>query len=117
MRHDIYTLPEISLVGGQTETFQFRLFNANGEPFGGCTGNFAVVDFSNQEGDPLISKDFTVDDSTNIAVVSLASGDTLDLYGKYIYQLTLCDIQDNVDIPNQGIMQIAHNINRGFLES
>lgn len=117
MRHDIYTLPEITMVGGQTETLQFRLFDANGDPFSGASGNFAVVDFSDQEGDPVISKAVDISlGGSNIASVDLAPSDTLELHGKYIYQLTLYDTSDNVEIPGQGIMQITHNINQSFLD-
>ena len=45
------------------------------------------------------------DDETgvkNIATVDLVPNDTLGLYGKYIYQITIKDIDGEVEIPNQG---------------
>lgn len=124
MRHDIYTLPEVVFVSGQSNTLRWRLFTVAKQPFNadGCTGNFAVVDYSDQTGDPLISKplDFVVgDDETgvkNIAVVDLEPDDTLGLYGKYIYQITIKDVDGEVEIPNQGFLQITHNINESFLK-
>lgn len=124
MRHDIYTMPEVVFVAGQSNTLRWRLFTMAHYPFNanGCTGNFAVVDYSDQTGDPLISKPLTFsigDDETgikNIASVDLEPNDTLGLYGKYIYQITIKDVDGEAEIPNQGFLQIAHNINKSFLK-
>lgn len=123
MRHDIYTLPEIVIIGGQSATIRWRLFTEANTPFNanGCTGNFSVVDYSNPNDDPLIDKSLTFsvgDDETgikNIASVDLSPSDTLDMQGKYIYQIQIRDIDGEAEIPNQGIMQITHNINTTFL--
>ena len=123
MRHDIYTMPEVMFVAGQSNTLRWRLFTSTHAPFNadGCTGNFAVVDYSDQTGDPLISKPvqfFLVDYETgakNIAQVDLEPRDTKGLHGKYIYQITIMDIDGEVEIPNQGFLQITHNINESFL--
>ena len=123
MRHDIYTMPDVVFVSGQSNTLRWRLFTISGAPFNadGCTGNFAAVDYSDQTGEPLISKPlrFLVGDESgkkNIAEVDLEPRDTLELHGKYIYQITIKDIDGEVEIPNQGFLQIAHNINEGFLK-
>lgn len=124
MRHDIYTMPEVVFVSGQSNTLRWRLFTMTHVPFNadGCTGNFAVVDYSDQTGDPLISKSlkFVVgDDETgvkNVATVDLLPQDTLGLYGKYIYQITIKDVDGEAEIPNQGFLQITHNINESFLK-
>lgn len=124
MRRDIYTLPEVVFVSGQSNTLRWRLFTPTKRPFNAdaCIGNFAVVDYSDQTGDPLISKplEFVVgDDETgvkNVAVVDLEPDDTLGLHGKYIYQITIKDVDGEVEIPNQGFLQITHNINEGFLK-
>lgn len=128
MRHDIYTLPEVVFVSGQSNTLRWRLFTKAGVPYNadGCTGNFAVVDYSDQTGDPLISKslyfivDPDADDSEtavkHIACVDLTPSDTLGLDGKYIYQITIKDIDGEAEIPNQGFFQITHNINESFLK-
>lgn len=124
MRHDIYTMPEIIFVSGQSNTLRWRLFTPAKLPFNaeGCTGNFSVVDYSDKTGDPLISKPLTFvigDDETkvkNIAVVELSPDDTLGLYGKYIYQITIRDVDGEVEIPNQGFLLISHNINESFLK-
>lgn len=124
MRQDIYTLPEVVFVSGQSNSFRWRLFTAAKVPFNasGCSGNFAAVDYSDKTGDPLISKPLTFsvgDDETgamNIASVDLEPDDTLGLWGKYIYQITIRDVDGEAEIPNHGILHIAHNINESFLK-
>lgn len=124
MRHDIYSMPEIVFVSGQSNTLRWRLFTVKNVPFNaeGCTGNFSIVDYSDKTGDPLISKPlkfFIGDDENgvkNVAVVDLIPKDTLGLAGKYIYQITIKDIDGEVEIPNQGFLLISHNINESFLK-
>ena len=124
MRHDIYTLPEVVFVSGQSLTLRWRLWTVKNVPFNadGCTGNFSVVDYSDKTGDPLITKllqFFIGVDETgakNIASVDLIPDDTLGLYGKYIYQITIKDIDGEAEIPNQGFLLISHNINESFLK-
>lgn len=124
MRQDIYTLPEIPFVAGQSNTLRWRLFTQSHVPFNaeGCIENFSIVDYSDQTGDPLISKplQFVIGDNErgtkNVATVDLLPSDTLGLYGKYIYQITIKDIDGEAEIPNQGFLQITHNINESFLK-
>lgn len=122
MRHDIYTMPEIMFVSGQSKTIRWRLFKSKNVPFNAerCVGNFSVVDYSDKTGDSLISKSLTFseddDGILSIATVDLSSSDTLGLYGKYIYQIIIKDRYNNdAEIPNQGILLIFHNINEKFL--
>ena len=125
MRSDIYTLPQITFVAGQSQTLRWRLLTQSKYPFNAndCTGNFAVVDYSDKYSDPLISKplSFVVDDNKNevknIATVELLPTDTLGFSGKYIYQIIIKDIKGKTEIPNQGILLISHNINESFLQS
>lgn len=122
MRHDIYTMPEIMFVSGQSKTIRWRLFKSKNIPFNAerCSGNFSVVDYSDKTGDTLISKSLTFskddDGVLSIATVNLSSSDTIGLYGKYIYQITIKDRYNNdAEIPNQGILLIFHNINEQYL--
>ena len=121
MRNDIYTMPTIDFVGGQSNTINWRMYTRGGSPYNakGCVGNFSVVDYSDQTGEPVISKIVTfkigIEGVMNVASVDLAPSDTLHLDGKYIYQLTIKDIYEEAEIPNQGLLMIAHNINKSFL--
>lgn len=125
MKNNVYILPEINFVAGQSEKILWNVYDSNKEPFDGsdCIVNFAIVDYSNRTETPIISKEFGFrvpdDDSTvqNVILVQLSPSDTLELEGKYIYQLTIVNqTSEEVSIPYQGIMMIYKNINKPFLE-
>ena len=122
---DTYTLPKIDFVGGSTEKFLFRVYYSreNPEPFGlvGCEANFALIDYVNKNGEPIISKSMSVEmdaqnEFYNILSVQLTSADTVDLYGKFVYQITIKDIDDMADVPQQGVLYIHNNINKNYLK-
>lgn len=106
----IYTLPEISFVGGETQRLTFSLFSHLGTPAEypydatGCTVNFSLIGYNNKIGVPILSKQATIRQDTmninSLADVDLEPADTAALYGKYIYQLTIKDSDGNVGIPN-----------------
>ena len=50
----------------------------------------------------------------NVLKVTLLPSETVDLCGKYIYQITIKDVEDNTE-PKQGIMYIGNNINKGYV--
>lgn len=121
MTNNIYCLPEISFVGGSTQELIFHTYSKNLKPFGlsGCSANFAVAK-CNHEKEPILSKEMSInvsndDNSNNILKVNLSTSDTLDLYGKYTYQITIKDSDGNVEIPYQGILYIQNNIDKSFV--
>ena len=119
----IYTLPEISFVGGEKQTLIFNLFTPppNPAPYNanGCLINFSVINSSNKTGQTVLSKNVTPSlDAAQVysrAVVELFPLETVHLYGKYIYQLSLINDDDETEIPNQGVMFIVRNINQQFI--
>ena len=129
MKNNIYVLPEINFVAGQSEKILWNVYNSNKQPFDGsdCVVNFAIVNYSNRTEVPLVSKDlgFRVPDNVdenddlipqNVILVQLDPADTLQLEGKYIYQLTIVnESTGEVSIPYQGIMMIYKNINKPYL--
>lgn len=123
MQTEIYTLPELTFVGGKTQELRFNLKDNRGEPYNasGATVDFSVCNYSNKVGKPLFSiTPVLFADKNGIADimdVSIPSNITADLYGKYIYQITIVDISGRVEIPNQGIMNITKNINKSFISS
>lgn len=125
MLNNIYRLPEIYFIGGSSEDLQFDLYldEAKKQPINlqGGSARFALVDFSNKTGAPLVSKDMEVQAGKtqayyNIVCVSLSPEDTVDLFGKYVYQITLRDADGNIDIPHQGIAMIYNNIDKAFIK-
>ena len=114
-----YTLPTVDFVGGSTQELAFHtFFSQNKRPFdlSTCTANFV-----NKNGTPLISKQMDIIKSedgdgtvTNVLKVVLLPEETVDLFGKFIYQITIQDISGEIEIPDQGILRIANNINKVF---
>ena len=112
-----YSLPTIDFVGGSTQELVFHtFFSQNKKPFdlSSCTASFALINFVNKNGSPLIAKPMEVSKSedgdgtvTNVLRVVLLPEETVDLVGKFIYQIT-------IEIPDQGIIRIANNINKSF---
>lgn len=126
MLNKMYSLPEIEFVGGTSEELQFKMYRSddNSLPFDlfGGEANFAIIHFTNKNGTPLLSRTMTVcaDSDTlcyHILKVSLEPADTVDMFGKFVYQITVRDIDGNIDIPHQGIMNIHNNIDKPFLKS
>lgn len=120
-----YSLPTIDFVGGSTQEIMFHTFfdrNKRAFDLASCTANFAVVNYVNKNGEPLISKTMEIIASevdgetiTNVLRVVLLPEDTVDLTGKFIYQISIQDISGEIEIPDQGIIRIANNINKNFL--
>ena len=83
----------------------------------GCTANFSLVNIINKSGTPALSKSMTVaqDEKTSMLTVTLTAADTVNLNGKFVYQITIIDSRGFSIIPDQGIMHIHSNINRGLL--
>ena len=121
--YDPYTLPPIYFVGGETQQFAFHVyFHDKSKPVGmsGCECSFAVVSFTNRRGAPILKKSMTVianEDNTvdNVLTVTIPSEDTVNLDGKYIYQISIKDMDGDTDIPRQGILYIANNIDKKFI--
>lgn len=120
-----YTLPAMDFVGGSTQDFVFHCYfclNREAHDLSSCTANFAIINFVNKKGDPLVSKQMNIGaapdvdgEVNNVLSVTLDPADTVNLpAGKYIYQISIRDIAGNVDIPNQGIIHIINNINKSF---
>lgn len=118
-----YTLPTIDFVGGETQDLAFNVyFYKNNKPFSltGCTSNFSIVSFNNKAGVPVLTKTMGANfneagTSNNVLTVTLEPTETVDLSGKYIYQITIRDIDGDVEIPKQGILYITNNINKSFI--
>lgn len=122
MRHEQFVLPSYTFVAGNTREHQWKLLSRNGSPFNadGCTGSFALVEYSRRyDNVPLLTKPLEFieagDTIKSTATVTLLPDDTKDLSGKYIYQITIKDVDNEVEIPGQGIFLISKNTNVDFL--
>jgi len=121
MKNTIYTLPEDTFVAGQTCKYTWRLIRESGNDFSAqdCTGTLAITNYSHKNDTPDLVKDVKFEPGDNgvlnKATVTLTADDTINLDGKYIYQLSIRDTQGNIEIPNQGILYIYKNINKSFI--
>lgn len=124
MLPEIYTLPTISFVGGSTQKLAFHIYDeGDKEPLDATSyeAAFSVIDYVHKWRDPIFTKTMTISDTgdkgtRNILVVELVPSDTVDLAGKYVYQISVKDQDGNVDIPDQGILFITKNIHKSFID-
>ena len=118
-----YELPTITFVGGETRDLAFHIYHYIGKrPYSlsECECTFSLVNFTTKGGKPILSKEMTVIyDETgtidNVLTVTLESLESVNLFGKYIYQITIQDRDGEVEIPSQGIMYINNNIDKGII--
>ena len=122
--YDPYILPTIEFVGGETQELVFRALSYRSRaPFdlSGGSANFSVTPFVAKFGEPILSRTMTLSADAggagkNVLSVTLSPADTLGLYGKFIYQISVQDAEGETEIPKQGILYITNNINKSFLE-
>ena len=121
MQQNIYDLPEISFVGGETRDLLFKLFTATRLPFSayGADATFSIVNSVHRTGEPIVSKQMDViaddDGVDSILRVTLMPMETVGLFGKYIYQITIIDLSGEIEIPSQGILRITNNIDKNLV--
>lgn len=95
-------------------------FQSLNDPFdlSGCTANFSVIDFLDSRADaPLISKAMSIEpcEDYNILRVILTPSETVQLAGKFIYQITITERKTGkIEVPSQGFLYIANNIDKGY---
>ena len=121
MQTKTYSLPEWNFVGGETQKRTFTLYETGADErynLEGATAEIVVVDFVNHRSAPSLRKEVVIqmDSEENYceAVVVLSPGDTLNLFGKFIYQITIKDSVGNV-AALKGVMRISENINKTFV--
>lgn len=121
MQTKIYNLPEITFVGGETHDLKFKLFTDTGKVFNasGASAIFSIVGSVNRTGAPLLSKQMKIiaDDNgiESVLTVTLLPKETVNLFGKYIYQITLIDTSGEVEIPSQGMLRMTNNIDKNVI--
>ena len=123
MVNSIYTLPELSFIGGESQTLLFNLLTLSGTDFdaSGCNVGFAVIHYANKNGLPILTKEVEIVEGKNgvmnIAQVDIEPEDTIGLYGRYVYQITVVDYYGVTEIPGQGIINITRNIHPDFINN
>lgn len=118
-----YNLPTLSFVGGSTQQFAFHTyFEENGRPLSlkGCICKFSVIESMNRTGIPVFTKNMNIvvdpdNETDNILTVELLPAETMNLFGKYVYQITIKGPEGDVDIPGQGLLYVNGNIDKALI--
>lgn len=97
-----YELPQLFFDAGESIDITINLYKNNLEfDADGITATLKLIDFINRDS-VLLSLDCSITKSENNKVGSIVAAlrpnDTEDLFGKYIYQITLTDIGGDVEI-------------------
>lgn len=112
-------LPDWDFVAGSTQSRTLTLLKPTGEEYNMENGvaYLAIVDYVNG-GDPVYTKQAALTASDGkycVVTFSLQSSATKELFGRYVYQITISDGNGNVAIPQQGRMMIYKNIHPDVL--
>lgn len=121
MLNPIYNFSKIDFVGGESRQIYFQIYTRTNKYYdaSGCEIEFSIINYSNKNGEPEVIKKATIKNNLAgapcIAEVDLLPEDTVHLYGRYIYQLSIRDEIGEVEIPGQGIIMIHRNIHQSFI--
>lgn len=119
---NLYSLPTISFVGGETQDLKFYIYDYREKDpvdLSGSTSEFTIVYAHNKTGAPVVNKTMDIEYNDDVEIshilsVVLDPSDTLDLNGKYIYQISIQQKDGSIEIPHQGLMYIINNIDRPY---
>lgn len=122
MINQVFTLPPMSFIGGSTQTFAINFKTESGALFdaAGCNASFSVLHYSGRNGHPVITKDVQIqmgeDGTLCRGIVGFLPEDTMNLRGRFIYQISVKAPNGEIEIPGQGIMNIQQNIHPQFIK-
>lgn len=98
------TLPEFHMVAGESKNIMIPIYTSSGQQIDvtGMTAYCSICDYVNLNTTPYAVKDCKVipgvSGSAAVFFISLVPSDTVNLYGKYIYQLTAKAESDSLGV-------------------
>lgn len=104
---------DFSMIGGDTEKITFEAVTeyANVADTSGCTATFSICKYDERYEDAAIQiTDVSIAGGT--VLVNFAPEETIDLYGKYIWQLSIYNAELNKLASAQGNVIILRNIDK-----
>lgn len=110
-------LPAYHMTAGSTKSFYIPIFNPSGKRIDatGMTARFSISDYVNYNCTPFVTKNCSVvtqqSDPVAALFVELDAADTIDLYGKFIYQVTAKSADGDIG-PMRGILTISPNYDK-----
>ena len=83
-------LPTIEMIAGDTCPFTFQVQDNTHVDVasGNCSAYFSISNYVNEDSDPVVAISQT-NIKSGLLVFELSPADTVDLHGKYVYQLYL----------------------------
>jgi hypothetical protein len=115
-------LQSFEFTGGETVTLSFELVTKSGAPYNAEDDdvNFALTDYVNRSDEPIISRPCTIsvgpEGIANIATIVFDPQETLNLHGKFVYQITVRNgIDGEYEVPGHGLSLCARNTDRQFI--
>lgn len=109
-----YELPEKTMIGGDYKELYWKLRDMERGGYLDCHNlsmRFALIEYSNRSENPRVLKEGLVvdnDDGSTEFKVILETHDTEELFGKYIYQITI-EASEEKQQSFQGIFNILKN--------
>lgn len=113
-------LPDYHMTAGETQTITVNLYTETKKKIDakGMTARLAITSHLNQCGEPFVVKDCRIatlpDENSAVLQAALEPADTVDLFGKYVYQITAKDWEGNIGVL-KGVMYIDNNIDRAAI--
>lgn len=98
------SLPDFEMVAGESKSFTIPLYTSSGYQIdaSGMTARFAICDYVNSATEPYVSKPCSVIwlESSQVYVlhVTLDPAETINLCGKYWYQITAKDVSGSYGV-------------------
>lgn len=113
-------LPDWEFVGGVTQEYDFTLRAESGYFYDipGATASLAVAPFVNPRDAVLVKAGSIIPNSAGancIVHFLLDKNDTLNLHGKFIYQISIKNVDGTMAPPMRGRMYIIENIDKSFV--
>lgn len=117
----IYNLPKIHIIGGEYQQLVFNFKTPSGESYTtqGYNIDFSAVKWGNVESNPDITKSgtMTLNETRTGSIVEfeLLPEDTVELSGRYVYQIIIMIDKKKIKIPGKGILEINRNIHPQYI--
>lgn len=116
--YDMHTLTTVPFIGGATQEFGFPIYRSEKtKPFSlyRCKAWFSVKNALNKTGLAILSKEMGVAIGTegvdNVLTVTIEPLESVNLNGKYEYQITVIDqVDGRSEIAGKGYLYIDRNI-------
>jgi len=106
----VYDLPDFTFIAGTEQEFTFNILDSASAAMSltSCTCTWELAYFGSASS--VLVKTATTSGSSNVMVVTLASGDTTGLSGRFVHQPVVTTLAGKEYRPSQGLITIAPRI-------